>query len=65
MLVAIAAIVAIQNRGRFFATLLSVGRFGILAGVLLAGAGLSFIQAFAATTIANGFSPACCWPGPA
>ena len=53
MLVAIAAIVAIQNRGRFFATLLSVGRFGILAGVLLAGAGLSFIQAFAATTIAN------------
>jgi drug/metabolite transporter, DME family len=53
MLVAITAIVAIQNRGRFFATLLSVGRFGILAGVLLAGAGLSFIQAFAATTIAN------------
>ncbi|RLA30319.1 MAG: hypothetical protein DRR11_13585 [Gammaproteobacteria bacterium] len=53
MLVAIATIVAIQNRGRFFATLLSVGRFGILAGVLLAGAGLSFIQAFAATTIAN------------
>ena len=53
MLVAIAAIIAIQNRGRFFATLLSVGRFGILAGVLLAGAGLSFIQAFAHTTIAN------------
>jgi drug/metabolite transporter (DMT)-like permease len=53
MFVAIAAIVAIQNRGRIFATLLSVGRFGILAGVLLAGAGLSFIQAFAHTTIAN------------
>lgn len=53
MLVAIAAIIAIQNRGRFFATLLSVGRFGILAGVLLAGAGLCFIQAFAHTTIAN------------
>jgi len=30
-----------------------VGRFGILAGVLLAGAGISFIQAFAHTTIAN------------
>jgi drug/metabolite transporter (DMT)-like permease len=53
LIVAIAAIVAIQNRGRFFATLLSVGRFGILAGVLLAGAGLSFIQAFTHTTIAN------------
>jgi drug/metabolite transporter (DMT)-like permease len=32
---------------------MSVGRFGILAGVLLAGAGLSFIQAFTHTTIAN------------
>ena len=53
LIVAIAAIVAIQNRGRFFHTLLSVGRYGILAGVLLAGAGLSFIQAFAHTTIAN------------
>ena len=53
LIVAIAAIVAIQNRGRFFATLLSVGRFGILAGMLLAGAGLSFIQAFTHTTIAN------------
>ena len=53
LLVAIAAIIAIQNRGRFFATLLSVGRFGMLAGALLAGAGISFIQAFAHTTIAN------------
>jgi drug/metabolite transporter (DMT)-like permease len=53
LIVAIAAIVAIQNRGRFFTTLVSVGRFGILAGVLLAGAGLSFIQAFTHTTIAN------------
>lgn len=53
LLVAIAAILAIQNRGRFFATLFSVGRFGLLAGALLAGAGLSFIQAFAHTTIAN------------
>ena len=53
MFVAIAAIVAIQNRGRFLVTLLSVGRFGLLAGILLAGAGLSFIQAFAHTTIAN------------
>ena len=53
LIVAIAAIVAIQHRGRFFATLMSVGRFGILAGVLLAGAGLSFIQAFTHTTIAN------------
>lgn len=53
LIVAIAAIVAIQNRGRFFATLFSVGRFGMLAGVLLAGAGICFIQAFTHTTIAN------------
>ena len=49
----IAIILAIQNRGRFFATLMSVGRYGMLAGVLLAGAAMSFIQAFAHTTIAN------------
>jgi drug/metabolite transporter (DMT)-like permease len=30
-----------------------VGRYGLLAGVLLAGAGVSFIQAFTHTTIAN------------
>jgi drug/metabolite transporter (DMT)-like permease len=53
LIAAIAAIVAIQNRGRFVATLLSVGRYGILAGALLAGAGISFVQAFAHTTIAN------------
>ncbi|MFT7556563.1 MAG: drug/metabolite transporter (DMT)-like permease [Planctomycetota bacterium] len=53
LIVAIVAILAIQNRGRFFNTLLSVGRFGILAGVLLAGAGITFIQAFTHTTIAN------------
>ena len=53
LIVAIAAILAIRNRGRFVATLMSVGRFGLLAGVLLAGAGVSFIQAFAHTTIAN------------
>jgi drug/metabolite transporter (DMT)-like permease len=53
LIVAIATFLAIQNRGRFFGTLLSVGRYGILAGVLLAGAGISFIQAFAHTTIAN------------
>jgi drug/metabolite transporter (DMT)-like permease len=53
LIVAIAVTIAIQNRGRFFSTLLSVGRYGLLAGMLLAGAGLSFIQAFTHTTIAN------------
>ena len=53
LIVAIAAILAIKNRGRFIHTLLSVGRFGLLAGLLLSGAGLCFIQAFAHTTIAN------------
>ena len=49
----IAIMIAIQNRGRFFKTLTSVGRYGLLAGLLLAGANLCFIQAFAHTTIAN------------
>ncbi len=53
LIAAITVIVAIQNRGRFFVTLLSVGRFGVLAGVLLACAGICFIQAFTHTTIAN------------
>ncbi len=53
LIAAVAAIIAIQNRGRFVATLMSVGRYGILAGALLAGAGISFVQAFAHTTIAN------------
>lgn len=53
LIVAIAIIIAAQNRGRFIATVFSVGRYGVLAGVLLAGAGISFIQAFSHTTIAN------------
>ena len=53
LFVVIAVILMIQNRGRFFTTLFSVGRYGLLAGVLLAGAAMSFIQAFTHTTIAN------------
>ncbi len=53
LFIAIAVILMIQNRGRFFHTLRSVGRFGLLAGALLSGAGLSFVHAFAHTTIAN------------
>ena len=53
MTLAIAILVAIQYRGRFFPTLMGVGRYGLLAGILLAGAGLCFIQAFTYTTIAN------------
>ncbi len=52
-LLAIAAIVAIQNRGKFVATAVGVGRFGILAGTLLAVAGICFVQALTYTTIAN------------
>ena len=52
-LIVIAAIIAIQNRGRFIATVVGVGRFGIFAGALLAIAGICFIQAFTHTTIAN------------
>jgi drug/metabolite transporter (DMT)-like permease len=52
-LIAIAVIIAIQNRGKFIATVVGVGRFGILAGVLLGIAGLCFIQALTYTTVAN------------
>jgi drug/metabolite transporter (DMT)-like permease len=53
LFIGIAVILVIQNRGRFFHTLRSVGRFGVLAGALLSGAGLCFVHAFAHTTIAN------------
>ncbi len=53
MLIAIALIIAIQNRGKVIRTILSVGRFGILAGALLSVAGICFIQALTHTTIAN------------
>ena len=53
MLIAIALIIAIQNRGKVIHTVLSVGRFGILAGALLSVAGICFIQALTHTTVAN------------
>ena len=53
MLLAIALIIAIQNKGRIIHTLLGVGRFGLLAGILLTVAGICFIQALTHTTVAN------------
>ena len=53
MALAIAILIAVQHRNRFIPTLMAVGRYGLLAGILLAGAGLCFIQAFTHTTIAN------------
>ncbi|NCF35805.1 MAG: EamA family transporter [Gammaproteobacteria bacterium] len=53
MLLAIAFIIVIQNRGKVMTTLFSVGRFGILAGALLSVAGICFIQALTHTTVAN------------
>ena len=53
MLVAIALIIAIQNKGRIVSTVLGVGRFGLLAGILLSVAGICFIQALTYTTVAN------------
>lgn len=52
-LLAAAMIIAVQNRGRVIKTVLGVGRFGILAGVLLSFAGMGFIQALTHTTVAN------------
>jgi len=56
MLIAIALIIAIQNRGKVVATLLAVGRYGMLAGALLSVAGICFIQALTHTTVANALS---------
>lgn len=53
MLVAIALIIAIQNKGSIVSTVLGVGRFGLLAGILLSVAGICFIQALTHTTVAN------------
>lgn len=52
-LLAIAAIIAIQNRGRILTTVVGIGRYGLFAGGLLALAGICFIQALTHTTIAN------------
>ncbi len=53
MLVAIAVILALQNRQHFSSRFRDVGRIGIFASALLALAGICFIQALAHTTIAN------------
>jgi drug/metabolite transporter (DMT)-like permease len=53
MLLAIAAIISIQNRGQVLATLKGVGRYGMLAGALLTIAGICFIQALTHTSVAN------------
>ena len=52
-LIAATLIILVQNRGQVIKTVLGVGRFGILAGILLSFAGMGFIQALTHTTIAN------------
>ena len=53
MLIGMVLIVAIQYRGRILGTVTGVGRLGLLGGVLLSIAGITFIQSLAHTTIAN------------
>jgi drug/metabolite transporter (DMT)-like permease len=52
-LLTIAVILAFQNRRQFFTGFRAVGKLGIVAGGLLAVAGMCFIQALTHTTIAN------------
>ncbi len=52
-LLAAALIIAVQHRGRVIKSLLGVGRFGLMAGVMLSFAGVGFVQALAHTTVAN------------
>ena len=53
MLIGMVLIVAVQYRGRVLGTVTGVGRLGLLGGVLLSVAGITFIQALTHTTIAN------------
>ncbi len=53
MFCAAAIIVSIQYRGRILRTLTGIGQLGLLGGLFLSVAAMSFIQAFTHTTIAN------------
>jgi drug/metabolite transporter (DMT)-like permease len=53
MLIAIAVIIAFRYRGRVLSIVTGVGRMGLLGGVLLSVAGITFVQALTHTTIAN------------
>ena len=53
MFFAVAIIVSMQYRGRIWRTLTGIGQLGLLGGLLLSVAAMSFIQAFIHTTIAN------------
>jgi len=53
MFFAVAIIVSIQYRGRIWRTLTGIGHLGLLGGLLLSVAAMSFIQSFIHTTIAN------------
>ena len=53
MFLAATLIIVWRYRGRLFNTITGVGRLGILGGVFLSIAGITFIQALTHTTIAN------------
>ncbi len=53
MLIAMLIIVSVRYRGRIISITTGVGRMGLLGGVLLSVAGITFVQALTNTTIAN------------
>ena len=53
MLIAMFIIVAVRYRGRVLITVTEVGGMGLLGGVMIAIAGITFVQALTHTTIAN------------
>ncbi len=53
MLIAIAVIIAFRYRGRVLSIVTGVGHMGLLGGLLLSVAGITFVQALTHTTIAN------------
>jgi len=53
MLIATGFIITARHRHNLFDTLTGIGRLGILGGVLLSIAGITFVQALTHTTVAN------------
>ena len=53
LMVAVSIILLVQYRGETVARVRSIGRPGLVGGVLLAGAGIAFLQALTHTTVAN------------
>ncbi len=53
LIAAVVSILVFNHRGRVMTQVRGIGRVGVLGGVMLAGAGISFLQALTHTSVAN------------